>query len=194
MTTPEANLHVVPSDNQSKKKKKNKKEELWTWIKKVKVTKQEECYLVPQIQPNLNETVSSIEIFSLVTSLKELLQLIVKQSSLLHCVPTCFACLRAHVPTCLTCLRAHVLSCLACLRAHVPTCLACSRAHMPMCLACLSDHMITCSCLSCSRVNVPCVVCEPTYSLAITTNEKYRFSTTYFLYIFVTVLCLLPVK
>ena len=172
MTTPEANLHVVPSDNQSKKKKKNKKEELWTWIKKVKVTKQEECYLVPQIQPNLNETVSSIEIFSLVTSLKELLQLVVKQSSLLHCVPTCFACLRAHVPTCL----------------------ACSRAHMPMCLACLRDHMITCSCLSCSRVNVPCVVCEPTYSLAITTNEKYRFSTTYFLYIFVTVLCLLPVK
>ena len=29
LTTPEANLHVVPSDNQSKKKEKNKKEELW---------------------------------------------------------------------------------------------------------------------------------------------------------------------
>ena len=28
-TTPEANLHVVPSDNQLKKKEKNKKEELW---------------------------------------------------------------------------------------------------------------------------------------------------------------------
>ena len=28
LTTPEANLHVVPSDNQSKKKEKNKKEEL----------------------------------------------------------------------------------------------------------------------------------------------------------------------
>ena len=40
VTTPEANLHVVPSDNQSKKKEKNKKEELWKWTKKVKVTKQ----------------------------------------------------------------------------------------------------------------------------------------------------------
>ena len=28
LTTPEANLHLVPSDNESKKKKKNKKEEL----------------------------------------------------------------------------------------------------------------------------------------------------------------------
>ena len=42
LTTPEANLHVVPSDNQSKKKEKNKKEELWKWTKKVKVTKQED--------------------------------------------------------------------------------------------------------------------------------------------------------
>ena len=39
LTTPEANLHVVPSDNQSKKKEKNKKEELWKWTKNVKVTK-----------------------------------------------------------------------------------------------------------------------------------------------------------
>ena len=53
LTTPEANLHVVPSDNQSKKKEKNKKEELWKWTKKVKFTKQEECHLVPEIQPNL---------------------------------------------------------------------------------------------------------------------------------------------
>ena len=30
---------------------------------KVKVTKQEECPLVPEIKPNLNETVSLIEIF-----------------------------------------------------------------------------------------------------------------------------------
>ena len=36
LTTPEANLHVVPSDNQSKKKEKNKKEELWKWNKKVR--------------------------------------------------------------------------------------------------------------------------------------------------------------
>ena len=47
LITPGTNLHVVPSDNQSKKKKKNKKEELWQWTKKVKVTKQEECHLVP---------------------------------------------------------------------------------------------------------------------------------------------------
>ena len=38
-TTPEANLHVKPSNNQSKNKEKNKKEELWKWIIKVKVTK-----------------------------------------------------------------------------------------------------------------------------------------------------------
>ena len=42
----------------SQKKEKNKKEELWKWTKKVKVTKQEECHLVPEIQLNLNETVS----------------------------------------------------------------------------------------------------------------------------------------
>ena len=39
LTTPEANLHVVPSDNQSKNKEKNKQEELWKWTKKLKVTK-----------------------------------------------------------------------------------------------------------------------------------------------------------
>ena len=82
MTAPEANLHVVPSDNQSKKKEKNKNEELWKWTKKVKVTKQEECHLVPEIQTNLNETVSPTEIFSLVTGHGELLELIVEQSNL----------------------------------------------------------------------------------------------------------------
>ena len=45
LTTPEANPHVVPSDNQSKKKEKNKKEELWKWNKKIKVAKQEVCLL-----------------------------------------------------------------------------------------------------------------------------------------------------
>ena len=49
LTTLEANLHVVPSDNKSKKKEKNKQEEFWKWTKKVKVTKQEECHLVPEI-------------------------------------------------------------------------------------------------------------------------------------------------
>ena len=37
---------------------------------------------MPEIQPNVNETVSSIEIFSLVIGLKKLLELIVKQSNL----------------------------------------------------------------------------------------------------------------
>ena len=82
LTTPEANLNVVPSDNQSKNKKKNKEEELWKWNKKVKATKQEKCQLVPEIQPNLNETVCPIEIFSLVTGLDELLELIVEQPNL----------------------------------------------------------------------------------------------------------------
>ena len=82
MTTPESNFHTVTSDNQSKKKEKNKKEESRKWTKKVKVTKQEECHLVAEIQPNLYETVSLIEILSLVTGLEELLELIVEQSSL----------------------------------------------------------------------------------------------------------------
>ena len=79
MTTPEANLHVVPSNNKSKKREKNKSKELWKWTKKVKVTKQEEC---PEMQPNLNEAVSPIEIFSLVTGFEELLELMAEQSNL----------------------------------------------------------------------------------------------------------------
>ena len=35
LTTPVANLDVVPNDNQSEKKEKNKKQELWKWTKKV---------------------------------------------------------------------------------------------------------------------------------------------------------------
>ena len=37
---------------------------------------------MPEIQPNLNETGSPIEIFSLVSGLEELLELIVEQSNL----------------------------------------------------------------------------------------------------------------
>ena len=48
----------------------------------MKVTKQEECHLMPEIQPNLNETLSPTEILSLVTDLEELLELIVEQSNL----------------------------------------------------------------------------------------------------------------
>ena len=36
LVTPEANLHVVQNNNQSKKKGKNEKEELLKWTKKVK--------------------------------------------------------------------------------------------------------------------------------------------------------------
>ena len=81
LTTPEANVNAISSDNQSIKKEKNKKKELWKRTKKVKITNQEECHLVPEIQPNLNETGSPIERFSLVTGLKELLELIVEQSN-----------------------------------------------------------------------------------------------------------------
>ena len=81
LTTPEANLHVEASGNhQSKKKEKNTKEELWKWTKKD--IKLEQCHLVPEIPPNLNETVPPIEIFSLVTVLEELLELIVEQLNL----------------------------------------------------------------------------------------------------------------
>ena len=37
---------------------------------------------MPEIQPNLNETLSPIKIFSLMTGLKELVELIVEQSNL----------------------------------------------------------------------------------------------------------------
>ena len=36
---------------------------------------------MPEVQPNLNETVSPIEIFLLVTGLEEMLEFIVKQSN-----------------------------------------------------------------------------------------------------------------
>ena len=37
---------------------------------------------MPEIQPNLNETVSPVKIFSLLTGLEELLEMIVEQSNL----------------------------------------------------------------------------------------------------------------
>ena len=82
LTTPEAKLHVVPSDTQSKEEENNKKQELWNWNKNVKVTRQEECHLVPEIHPNINKTVSPMEIFFLVTGHKELLELRVEQANI----------------------------------------------------------------------------------------------------------------
>ena len=63
LTRPDANLYVVPTDNQLKKKEKNKKEQLWKWTKKSNLTKQEECHLVPEIQPNPNESFPNRNIF-----------------------------------------------------------------------------------------------------------------------------------
>ena len=51
----------------------------------VEVTKQEECRLRPEVQLSINEVVSLIEIFSLVTSLGDLLELIVEQLNLYAC-------------------------------------------------------------------------------------------------------------
>ena len=51
----------------------------------VEVTKQEECRLRPEVQLSMNEVVSLIEIFSLVTSLGDLLELIVEQLNLYAC-------------------------------------------------------------------------------------------------------------
>ena len=53
LTTPEANLHVVPNNNQSKKKEKNKKEELWKW------TKQSKSYQAGIVSPSVRNTTQS---------------------------------------------------------------------------------------------------------------------------------------
>ena len=65
-----------------RRKKRIIKKNYGSGPKKQKITKHEECHLGPKIQPNLSETVSPIEIFSLVTGLEELLLLIVEQSKL----------------------------------------------------------------------------------------------------------------
>ena len=95
------------------------------------------------------------------------------------CVLTCRSALRAYMLTCQLVLRAYVLACLRTLRAYVLTCqrimhLTCSRL----------------ACFACSRANVPCVLCVPTCSRAITISNKDKFSITCFPYIFVIVLCL----
>ena len=78
LNTSEANLYVLPRDNQSKKKKE---EELWKSTKKMKVTKEEKCHLVPETQTNLNKAVFPIEIFFFVTDLEGLIELRDAQSN-----------------------------------------------------------------------------------------------------------------
>ena len=69
MITPEANIHVVRDNEESKKPDKKKKEEPWKWTKKAKGNKQKPYALIPEIQAELNEIVSPMEIFELVTGL-----------------------------------------------------------------------------------------------------------------------------
>ena len=83
LTTPEANIHVVRDNEESKKSDKKKDEQPWKWTKKTKkaeANKQEPCALVPEIQVELNKIVSPMEIFELVTGLKELIDLNIVQN------------------------------------------------------------------------------------------------------------------
>ena len=82
LTTPEANIHVVRDNGESKKPDKKKKEEPWKWTKNAKANQQEPCALIPEILTELNEIVSPMEIFELVTGLEELIDLIVVQTNL----------------------------------------------------------------------------------------------------------------
>ena len=82
LTTLEANIQVVRDNEESKKPDKKKKDEPWKWIKKAKTNKQEPIALTPEIQAELNEIVSPMEIFELVTGLEELIDLLVVQTNL----------------------------------------------------------------------------------------------------------------
>ena len=82
MTTPEANIHVVRDNGESKQQDKKKKEEPWKCTKNAKANWQEPCVLIPEIQTELNEIVSHMKIFELVTGLEELIDLIVAQTNL----------------------------------------------------------------------------------------------------------------
>ena len=82
MSTPEANIHLVRDNEESKNPDKKKKEEPWKWTKKTKANKQQSCALIPEIQAELNEIVLPMEFFKLVTGLEELIVLTVVQTNL----------------------------------------------------------------------------------------------------------------
>ena len=82
LTTPEENIHVVRDNEESKKPDEKKKEEPSKWTKKAKANKQEPYALIPEIQAELNEIVSPMEIFELITGPEELVDLIVVQTNL----------------------------------------------------------------------------------------------------------------
>ena len=69
------------------------------------------------------------------------------------------------------------IECLTCLRDNVPCLLTCSRAHVSCVLKCWRANVLTCS-----FANVPCV---PTYSCAMTSNNKKSFQWHTFLTILV---------
>ena len=58
------------------------KGEPWKWAKNAKANKQEPCALILEIQAQLNEIVSPLEIFEWVTGFEELIDLIVVQTNL----------------------------------------------------------------------------------------------------------------
>ena len=110
-------------------------------------------------------------------------------------MPTCLAYLRANVLCILTCWRANMLCVLACSPVNVLTCLVRLRAPMS-CLLQFSHANVSCvstrsrlACFACSRANVPYVLCVPTSSRTIATNNKYKFSITCFPYILAIFLC-----
>ena len=88
---------------------------------------------------------------------------------------TCQRVLRAYVLACQRASRAYVLTCPRALRAYVLKCQRALRAHVPTCLACLRPQ-VPCV-LTCSCANVPCV---PKCWRAITSNNKNKFSMTWF--------------
>ena len=79
LTTPEANIHVVRDNEESKKPDKKKKKESSKWTKKAKANK---CAHLPEIQAELKKIVSPMEIFELVTGLEQLIDLNVVQTNL----------------------------------------------------------------------------------------------------------------
>ena len=73
---------MVRDNEESKKPDEKKKEEPSKWTKKAKANKQEPYALIPEIQAELNEIVSPMEIFELITGPEELVDLIVVQTNL----------------------------------------------------------------------------------------------------------------
>ena len=81
LTTPKANIRMVRDDEESKDPDKKKEEEQWKQTKKAKIHKKEPFALIPEIQSELNEIVSPMDIFELVTGPVELIDLTVVQTN-----------------------------------------------------------------------------------------------------------------